>query len=572
MNKAFSKIIFSLKLFIAIVSISGFSLGSAEAATLYLQPSSTNVTVGDLVTVKLFVNTQDKYINNSDGAIQFPIDTMEAVSVNFKSSIFSLWVEQPNFSNTTGLVSFNGGIPNPGYIGKSGEVMSVIFRAKKSGTASFLFNSATVRENDGLGTDILTSQIPTTINITSVAQEPIKIVTTTLNPAVISSAVYANQNSWYSDKSGILTWKLPAGSVAVQTLLDDHSNSAPSINYNPPIYQKEVKNLTDGVWYFHLRYSVADKWSEVSNYKIQIDSQSPEELVVSQTKNNDGAVSLSFSAKDNLSGIDHYDMKIDDQSPVSITVQAAKDPILLSQIKSGNHQILVTAYDKAGNKKETTIEVNIETIAPPVIVEYPQKIKVGESIVISGESIYPESKVTIVIRNLESFTASASEVGSENNYEVITNKDGKFSFVSNPIVKPGDYQIWAYVTNSNGIKSSMSTKLNTVVGQDVWAGILSKIDFVYLKQLALYIFIGLVLLLATLFGWYKYITLRKHLNLIKKREDQAFALLIKKASKQISILSRAQIGRDLTPKEEKALDELKDTINKIKSIKQYEIK
>lgn len=261
---------------IAIVIMVGFLfIETAQAATLYLGASSKSVNVGDLVTIKLSVDTQSKIINNAEAIIQFPTSLVEVASINSKNSIFSLWVEQPNFSNTAGWVSFNGGIPNPGYIGKSGEILSVTFRAKKDGTASFLFGSASVRENDGLGTDILTSQISTSVNITTAVQEPTEPVKDILllEAPVIYSSVYTNQASWYSAKAGTITWTLPSGAATVQTLLNNSPISTPTINYSTPISQKEIKNLTDGVWYFHLRYSVGDNWSGITHYKIQIDSQ-----------------------------------------------------------------------------------------------------------------------------------------------------------------------------------------------------------------------------------------------------------------------------------------------------------
>jgi len=61
-----------------------------EAASLYLSPASSTVSVGNIFSVKVIVNTSGKPINNAESIIQFPVDMLEVVSVSKSSSIFSL--------------------------------------------------------------------------------------------------------------------------------------------------------------------------------------------------------------------------------------------------------------------------------------------------------------------------------------------------------------------------------------------------------------------------------------------------------------------------------------------------
>lgn len=145
-------------LLILVIVMCFFIPYKTNAASLSILPNSTIVSVGNTVTVKVFVNTFGKSINNGEAVIQFPVDMLDVISVTKSSSIFSLWVEEPSFSNSTGKITFNGGIPSPGYIGQSGYIVSITFKAQKQGTASILFSDGVVRENDGLGTDILTSK------------------------------------------------------------------------------------------------------------------------------------------------------------------------------------------------------------------------------------------------------------------------------------------------------------------------------------------------------------------------------------------------------------------------------
>ena len=142
------------------IFIIGFLFRSnvVNAATLNFSPSSGNFTVGNIFTVNILVNTQSVPVNNAEVVVNFPKDLLEVISISKSGSIFSLWVEEPNFSNNSGTISFNGGVPTPGFNGSTGKALSVVFRVKKIGSASVIFSSASVRANDGLGTDVLTGK------------------------------------------------------------------------------------------------------------------------------------------------------------------------------------------------------------------------------------------------------------------------------------------------------------------------------------------------------------------------------------------------------------------------------
>ena len=93
---------FQLRHFLPLFIFTAFFLSFTEqalAATLSFSPSTANVSVGNIVSVKVVVNTLGEAINNAEVNIQFPSDLLEVVSVSKSSSVFSLWVEEPIFSN-----------------------------------------------------------------------------------------------------------------------------------------------------------------------------------------------------------------------------------------------------------------------------------------------------------------------------------------------------------------------------------------------------------------------------------------------------------------------------------------
>lgn len=142
---------------VAIIFMAVFSfvnIAQAATASLSFYPSSINANVGDTINVSVLVNTDSVTINNTEAVIDFPSDILQVISVPTSNSIFSMWIENPNFSNSAGTISFNGGVPNPGFTGAGGKIMGITFKAKKSGTASLSFTSGSILANDGLGTDV----------------------------------------------------------------------------------------------------------------------------------------------------------------------------------------------------------------------------------------------------------------------------------------------------------------------------------------------------------------------------------------------------------------------------------
>ena len=128
----------------------------AEAASLYVSPSSGNYGIGDSFTVGVYTNSSDQALNAVSGTLSFPTDKIEVTSVSKAGSIMSLWVSEPSFSNSAGTVSFEGIVLNPGYSGSAGKILSVTFHTKGGGSVPVNFATGSILANDGQGTNILT--------------------------------------------------------------------------------------------------------------------------------------------------------------------------------------------------------------------------------------------------------------------------------------------------------------------------------------------------------------------------------------------------------------------------------
>ena len=249
-----------------------FIYQKVEAATSYFSPSSGNFTVGNIFTVNVLINTEDAAINNAEAIINFPSDLLEIVSVSKSGSIFSLWVEEPNFSNSAGKLSFNGGLPTPGYNGGAGKVLSAVFRAKNEGSSSLVFSSAAIRANDGYGTNVFRGGSQATFNLTLKGKAP-PVEAAPAPPAAnvpaaskVSSETHPDPIKWYSNNNPTFNWAITKDITGVNVLADKNSGTNPGTVSDGMRTSYTFKDVNDGVWYFHIRLKNSAGWGAGTNF------------------------------------------------------------------------------------------------------------------------------------------------------------------------------------------------------------------------------------------------------------------------------------------------------------------
>lgn len=126
---------------------------NTEAALLYLKTSSTKYHLGDIFLVDLKIDTQKEKINAAQVEIIFPKEKLRVIDIVKENSIFTLWPEDPSFSNEEGKISFVGGLPL-GFEGE-GKILSIAFEViseKKEEVKIDFSENCLVLLNDGLGT------------------------------------------------------------------------------------------------------------------------------------------------------------------------------------------------------------------------------------------------------------------------------------------------------------------------------------------------------------------------------------------------------------------------------------
>jgi hypothetical protein len=297
-------------------------------------------------------------MNAASGLISFDKDKFEVVSLSKTGSIFSLWVEEPNFSNISGNINFSGVIFNPGFTGNSGKILNINLKAKSAGIGNLFFKESQVLANDGVGTNIIKNLGSAQFNL--ISSKPVEEIETQTKTSlslpqkpVITSLTHSDENKWYNNNNVLLKWNLASDINAVKIGLSKNPDDNPDILINYPFNSKEYKNLEDGIWYFHLQVKNNKGWSEVSHYKLQIDITPPEQFEIKfldgkETRNPNPVIL--FNTNDKTSGIDFYKIKIGNNDPFDIKYEnILNNSYTLPYQSPGKYTILIQAFDKAGN-------------------------------------------------------------------------------------------------------------------------------------------------------------------------------------------------------------------------------
>ena len=163
-----------------------------DAATLFITPRSNEVKVGDTFSVLIDTDSQGVAINAATADISFDNNLLSVQSVGFSNSIFTIWPEEPNYSNTTGNIHFSGGLYSPGWNGSIGAILRVTFKAKAAGQTKLTFANTSILANDGIGTNIITNSLGSSINISKalpVTIENVPVKTTIVATSTVEKIV-----------------------------------------------------------------------------------------------------------------------------------------------------------------------------------------------------------------------------------------------------------------------------------------------------------------------------------------------------------------------------------------------
>ena len=132
-------------------SVLAFDGGST---VLSMNPSGPKeLIVGDTTQIDIVLSTTVP-VNALSATIGFPPDLIEVVSVSKEHSFMDLWTEDTAIREDAGEVHFSGGTTQRGGMVGSSTALTLVLKAKKSGSAELYFKDAKVLASDGYGTAV----------------------------------------------------------------------------------------------------------------------------------------------------------------------------------------------------------------------------------------------------------------------------------------------------------------------------------------------------------------------------------------------------------------------------------
>ncbi len=527
---------------------------STSAATLYLSPSAGSYAQNSSLSVSVYVKSTDKAMNAASGVVNFPADKLQVTSISKSGSVINLWVQEPAFSNQAGTVNFEGVALNPGYTGSNGKIITINFRVRGGGAGSLNISSASVLANDGQGTEILTGTGGAEFTLGEGKPVPLPVEPPPppgkpVAPSV-TSLTHPDLKKWYAIKDAKFAWNLPSDIIKARVLAEAEPLSAPTVVHSPAVATKEVKDVADGVWYFHVQLYNEKGWGGIAHFRFQIDTVSPQDLKVSEIKRVDltePRAAFTLSALDQTSGIDYYEIRVDNDKVVSWKDDESRK-YETAALKPGSHILTVRAFDRAGNFALESLNFEVKPLAAPVIESYPETLRTGEILTITGKT-YPSIQV---VANLQRGAAEP----------VVTNlasdEAGRFVFAPSEELSAGNYMVWFTAVKDNGARSEPTKKFSVVVFEPA----ILRIGSFAVNVLSVIIPLITLIIILVLVIWYsahRIKLMRKQLG-AKIHEisliRQAFELLRSDILKDIRTLERTRLSRELTAEEEKIINKL----------------
>lgn len=566
----------------AFISVFLFAPALASAATLFISPEADSYGAGKSFTVRVRV-TSSQSINAVSGTLVYPTDKLQVTSVSKASSILTLWVADPSYSNAEGKVNFEGVVPNPGFAGTGGLILTVTFRIVGSGNATVSFANASVLANDGNGTNVLDRSTPATYSLGGAAPVPVEIEvpTTSGTPRAptITSSTHPTAGKWYGENDAKFSWTAESDLTATRVLLGKSSNSVPTVEYSS-LTSKEIDNIDDGIWYLHVQNKNKNGWGAVAHYLVKIDSTDPESFTMKEIERSDPTdprVRISLSATDNTSGIKSFGIQIDKEE-MQDWIDDGTGIYATDALTPGGHTIFARAYDAAGNFSTASINVDIEGIAMPRITSYTDKVSSNSPVVVRGTAL-PNVTVRITLSktsSLGSFFGGDDKEVPPRSKDTRSDDNGDFSMAMDTAgYESGAYDLTAIAVDRRGAQSE-PTAPKTVLINASW---LRSIGGTIISFLAIAIpVLGLLFLLLVVFlrGFHHVRTsnskFKNDLHHVERLVDQSFVLLKEDVEDSIRLLERTKSRRRLTEEEEAIINRLRQNLRDAEKVIHGEVK
>ena len=450
-----------------------------HAATLQFSPATATYNVGDTFSISATVTSTDQAINAVSSTVSFPKDKLQFISASKNSSLLTIWAEEPAYDASSGTISMEGVLPNPGFTGTQGKVVVLTFKAKAQGTATLAFISSSVLANDGLGTNVLTNSGKSTITINPAQlqlpdQTPPVVITQTPAPVTsvfnkITSSTHPDSTQWYANANPSFEWNPSPDVTGFNSVIDQNPATILALTSQGMQSSYQAHDVVDGNWYFHLRLKTSYGWLPTMHFAFNVDATKPEFFGIEELTKKDPKNPVSrflFSAKDTTSGIVSYQVQVDNTYFVP-WIDDGSHVYETKPLSPGKHTILATVLDGAGNSLDSSIDFVTQGLDAPNFTDVPTYVESGSYLIAKGKT-YPNVEVDVYLNKSQEgswFTTEPIIFRQQENtrpvtmQKVMSDNAGNFTFVSDAKLSDGTYQLWAKTINEFGAESNESVKI-----------------------------------------------------------------------------------------------------------------
>ena len=333
--------------------------GSFEKASIFFSPRVGSFVEGSTFEVLVIIDTQGESINTVELNLRFDPEKIEIVKPSGDKSIIGVWIDPPSYVNALGTMKLVGVIPN-GVNTESGLITSITFKAVAPGDTRVTIDpSSRVLANDGSGSTVDVTFDTGFYTVLPGAPE---------GPRVFSET-HPLSSRWYNNKNPILLWEKDPGVTSFSYELDDKPFTIPDNTSDTEETRFGFENAKDGLNYFHIKALKGNIWGGTTHYLIKIDTIPPVEFKPTYELIPTAVILsrafISFITTDSLSGIDHYEVsginKSEDPNISPVYVRA-ESPYQLPTKLSDNTRVIVRAFDKAGNVRDESMDVEVTSI------------------------------------------------------------------------------------------------------------------------------------------------------------------------------------------------------------------
>ncbi|MBI2984856.1 MAG: hypothetical protein HYY50_04505 [Candidatus Kerfeldbacteria bacterium] len=296
------------------------------------------VKLGQVFTVEVRLNSQGQSVNAADLFIAYPADSLEVLRVGREQSIFTLWPEEPQWTNPVGTMTLVAGRPG-GIYAVDATVATLYFRARQSGHVVFMLDldRSRVYRHDEAASPLSVGSAPLELDLASDFVTGIPLESTT----------HPDPRTWSTGQAVEVHWAV-AAETEYSYVFDSDMTGVPDDVPESQIGQRSYPALADGVYYFSIkRRTSGGLWTDLTQRRFLLDSTPPTafslRLLDPDTVGQQAV--LAWQVSDAMSGVEAQLLTVNRQPAGRVASPLRIRPEWQDQT------ITITAVDGAGNMR-----------------------------------------------------------------------------------------------------------------------------------------------------------------------------------------------------------------------------